>query len=651
MASRNKARARLWGWMLALACAMPVAAPAAEPIAVEKFFKRAQFGKMALSPTGDYIAATVPLEDRTALIVLRRSDLKQTAVAMFAANEHVDWFTWVNPKRLLHTVAVQKGKYAAPRSTGLVYGLNADGTGTGSIGSGGYALIDTLRNDDDYVQIEYADDRGRTVLSRMNVNNGYTVGPPLRSPIANADFITDNASKVRFVIGRMKREAESRLYRYAEGGDWELVNEEGATGNFASVAGFSADNNTAYLISEEANGPDALYAYDMRTGTRTQLLRDDNVDVHSLLSSPVDGSVYAARLLDGRPRVEYLDSANPFAVSLKQMQEAFPGSDVLPMSYTDDGKLAVYLVHSDVQPGEFYVLDRVAGKATFLAALVDWLPQESLAPMEPISFTARDGLKLEGFLTLPRGAARRNLPLIVHPHGGPRGIYDTWEFDPEVQLLANRGYAVLQVNFRGSGNYGRGFLEKGDRQWGRAMQDDLADATRWAIAQGIADASRICIYGASYGGYAALMGPIHDPGLYRCAIGNVGVYDMPSMRRDDTLAGSVGREVFDEQIGTGEDMLSPSRMGAQVRIPVLLAAGKEDNTAPPKHTEMMRDALTAAGTPVDTVFYAGEGHGNVLLKNQVDWANRVLAFLNQHLGPGTVATAMAAPAVAGGDGH
>src|SRR5690606_10651105 len=156
-----------------------------------------------------------------------------------------------------------------------------------------------------------------------------------------------------------------------------------------------------------------------------------------------------------------------------------------------------------------------------------------MAPMKPIGFTARDGLAIHGFLTVPREAGGRPPPMVVMPHGGPFGIFDRWGFDRDAQLLAAAGYAVLQVNFRGSGNYGRAFKQAGAQQWGRAMQDDVTDATLWAITQGHADPERICIYGASYGAYAALMGVVREPGLYRCAIGYVGVYDLPPMVKDD----------------------------------------------------------------------------------------------------------------------
>jgi dipeptidyl aminopeptidase/acylaminoacyl peptidase len=202
-------------------------------------------------------------------------------------------------------------------------------------------------------------------------------------------------------------------------------------------------------------------------------------------------------------------------------------------------------------------------------------------------------------------------------------------------MLAAAGYAVLQVNFRGSGNRGRAFEQSGARQWGLTMQDDITDATKWAIQQGYADPQRICIYGASYGAYAALMGVAREPALYRCAAGYVGVYDLPQMHREDASKhGSM--ETFTNQ-WVGEDMHvlaanSPTQRAAGIKVPVLLAAGREDETAPPEHTERMERALKAAGVQVEASYYDGEGHGFYKPENRKDFYTKLLAFLSRNLG-------------------
>ena len=245
---------------------------------------------------------------------------------------------------------------------------------------------------------------------------------------------------------------------------------------------------------------------------------------------------------------------------------------------------------------------------------------------------------------MPPGVeAGATLPMVLLPHGGPYGIFDTWGFDEDVQILARAGYAVLQVNYRGSGNYGRAFKAAGAGEWGRKMQDDLTDATRWAIAQKIADPAKICLYGASYGGYAALMGAAREPELYRCAAGYVGVYDMVRMHKYDASLSRSLRNWTLDWIGEREDMaaISPTLLADRIKAPVFLAAGGKDQRAPIEHSERMEKALKTASVPVEALYYPNEGHGFYTEEHRREFYTRLLAFLARHLG-GATAQASAA---------
>jgi dipeptidyl aminopeptidase/acylaminoacyl peptidase len=263
----------------------------------------------------------------------------------------------------------------------------------------------------------------------------------------------------------------------------------------------------------------------------------------------------------------------------------------------------------------------------------DWLVPENLAPMRDVVVTARDGRKIPGWLTIPAGSDGKNLPLVVHPHGGPFNTMDAWGFNPAVQMMASHGYAVLQVNFRGSEGYGREHAIAGYKQWGLAMQDDLTDATRWAVDRGIADRNRICIFGVSYGAYAALMGTIKEPGLYKCAVGQVGVYDLAKVKGDNARDNDYLRTFFATTFNDVDlASLSPNKLASQVKVPVFLSAGKEDETAPHQHTEMMEAALKAAGSPVESLYFVDEGHGIYKPENKRQFYTQLLTFLSKHLG-------------------
>jgi dipeptidyl aminopeptidase/acylaminoacyl peptidase len=326
----------------------------------------------------------------------------------------------------------------------------------------------------------------------------------------------------------------------------------------------------------------------------------------------------------------------PEAAMLASLQEAFPGEAVRITSTTWDGSKAVVYVYSDTDPGQYYLYDIKAQKVEFMFAERPDIKPEDMAEMKPVTFKARDGLVVHGYLTLPKGA-QKNLPLIIHPHGGPFGIRDEWGFDPEVQFFAYHGYAVLQVEYRGSGGYGRAFQQAGYRQWGGKMQDDLTDATHWAIDQGIADPKRICISGASYGGYASLEGVVKEPDLYRCAVGYAGVYDLVMMRHEaGYVVGQLLAPFMHTTLGDDEDVLrqySPYLHVDKIKAALFLAHGGADHTVDIDHADELRDALDKIHKPYEWVYYRNEGHGFYTLDHKVDVYTRMLAFFGKNIGP------------------
>jgi dipeptidyl aminopeptidase/acylaminoacyl peptidase len=650
-------------FLLALLLLIPLggAAGAAESPTLADFLKKDTFETLSISPDGNYFAATMEREDRGQLLVLRRGSLEPLANAVLPKNMYVQSLVWATNDRLLYTVMEKRGQLEQPQPTGEIFAINADGSRTGPplVGmradSGGlHTRIRKSRSDALFAQLIglLPDDERRVLVAvggadlftradRMDIVTGRRL-TVAKAPLRRGSFMPDQSGLVRFVTGYESDSAirPKTLYRDSRGGDWQPLLADGDGDLAVSPIGFAADGKTAYLEIEQPQGPNAIYAFDTGTGKRTRVMSDPTVNPARYLRSPIDQSPYAVLFMDGLPRAEYFDPEDPFARLHRSLQASFPGLLVLPLSFTRDANLMLFLVHSDRVPGEFYLFDRSEMRATHIASRSAWLDPDRLGETRAISLAARDGTALHGYLTLPPGSDGKNLPLIVNPHGGPFGAFDIWGFSTERQMLAVQGYAVLQVNFRGSGNYGRAFEVAGYREWGGRMQDDVTDATRWAVEQGVADPQRLCIYGGSYGAYAALMGAVREPTLYRCAAGTVGVYDMEAMYREgDVPETRMGKQFLLEILGkTDLKKISPNHLAEQIQVPVFLAAGAEDVRAPPVHTERMRDALKRAGREVEAHIYPGEGHGFFTDAARRDYFTRLLAFFDRNIGPGSVDT-------------
>lgn len=640
----------------ALLCVLPSAAgaQAASPYNIEDFIRKDRFERIKISPKGTYVAATVPLEDKTVLVIIKPGQKEPYGHVSFKETKtHVSDFWWVNDERILYSLSEKSGGLDQPVSLGEIWGTNADGTrqgivagaratskrssGKGQSAVAGISMIDTLPQDDDDVLVSVtpfaAGEAPFTRVERMNVYTGARQ-PVAHAPARGAQFLTDQQSRVRFAVGENRDYKSVLYYRENDKAEWQLINDESVSGKAIVPLDFNADDTVAYLQSEENTGPDSLQAFDVATKTMKQIARDDLVSPAQLVYAVGKRYPIGVMFLDGKPRFEYFDAASADAKLHRGLQKSFDGGVVLPGSFTDDGTRGLLSVFDDRNPGDVYVFDTRTKKADLLMSRSDWFVPNRMASVRTLVLTARDGRKMEAFLTVPAGSDGKRMPLIVNPHGGPFGPRDTWGFTTEPQMLAAHGYAVLQVNFRGSGGYGKEFLESGHKQWGFTMQDDLTDATRWAIAEGIADPKRICLYGASYGGYASLMGVAKEPDLYTCAAGYVGVYDLKMLwGRGDISQSMHGKDFLNDALG--KDRLaegSPTLLASRIKVPVFLAAGGMDVRAPQEHSEAMEKALKAAGVPVETLYYPTEAHGFVTIEHNREYYSRLLTFFRKHLG-------------------
>ncbi|NHA13645.1 S9 family peptidase [Thioalkalivibrio sp. XN279] len=650
-----------------------LAAPfaAAETIPAEQMFGKALVRSVAISPDGKHLAFTFEEDTEVKLGVMERESKKILTSFGFGKNMHVTSFGWASDSRLVMSVNEVTGSLdrVFARRPPSLYAANIDGTQREQIfeaGFSGYQVLDNLPDDPRHILIaryHFGDD-GEPKGNLLDIYDGdltFLDDQPLDPDMAG--LVADNDGNLRGAVavkvGDTLDDVDIRLYVKKEG-KWETVDLPSQRPRpMVNFMGFSADNTQIYFSSNHdmpQNDTMGVFRYDFATGDIELMFRDDESDARGLLYTP--GRKVLGAYSEFGPanyalfddQVEALPNEAGLLVGLLN---AFPEDDVFITSTTRDGRLSTLAVTGDRRPPEFFLFDSEARKVEFLSSSHPDIDKDKLVPMEPVRITARDGLVLHALLTRPKDA-KKKLPLIVNVHGGPFGIYDSWGFNNEAQYFAQHGYATLQVNFRGSGNRGTDFQQAGWREWGGKMQDDVTDATRWAIEQGIADPDRICIYGGSYGGYATLMGVVKEPDLYACGVGYVGVYDLTWFREGDgsDFSRNFGREsrenferFMNSAVGPTPESLrpySPVHHVEKIKAELFIVHGEDDVRVPVGHSYRLREALDKIGKDYEWMIKEGEGHGFYQVPNRVDLYESMLAFFNKHIGPGGPSTGDAA---------
>ncbi|RKH04114.1 S9 family peptidase [Corallococcus carmarthensis] len=406
---------------------------------------------------------------------------------------------------------------------------------------------------------------------------------------------------------------------------------------YMGFIGFSRDGARVYLKSPHGSNTSRVVEKVLRTGAEKVLAEDAGSDVMDVLFHPERKVVQAvAFTTDGHLRWTVLDPG------VREDFEALgrvARGDFSLVSRDRADRRWVVAFEQDTAPLRYYTYDRSTRRAELLFSNQPSLDGVPLAEMKPFQLKSRDGLTLTGYLTRPVGAPQGPLPTVLLVHGGP-WTRDTWRFNPEAQWLANRGYAVLQVNFRASAGLGKAFLNAGNRQWGRAMNDDLEDAVAWAVKEGQVDPARVAIMGSSYGGYAALAGAAFSPAVYRCAVDAFGISNLFTFLKSFPPQWQVIRGSYAQRVGDVDDPSEQERLRAtspvfavdRIRVPMFVAQGANDPRVKQAESEQMVSALEKAGRDVTYVLYPDEGHGFYQPENNLDYHARVEAFLAQNLG-------------------
>ncbi|WP_293750804.1 prolyl oligopeptidase family serine peptidase [uncultured Paraglaciecola sp.] len=632
-------------------------------IPVANFVKHGDYLNMKLSPDGKHISARVRVEGRIYLVILDTKTMKVVGGISPRSGDEIHSATWINNERFVYQFREAVYYSDSPLATGELFASNIDGSksdmlygyraGESELGSriakrkatsATPEIISTLVNDDRQILIveypwtinegTYYDNRQKnSIISRLNIYSGIkrkieTLPFPGAEPFANED------GQVRFVRWRNENFDIEFAYRENDEAQWTSLDNKQVK-NHVPI-GINKNGEKVYFRGNVGEAEfSTLFELDLKTGSYTQLFSDLKADVQrytwdEALDKPVIGFTFPDKVA-----YTYAPGTSKIADLHKQLAGAFSGQQVVITSQSEG--LALVHVSSDVNPGEYYLFDTVTNNADFLWANRSWLDPTEMINTQPLKFTTEDGLEINGYITLPTNlAANKKAPMVVMIHGGPHYVRDYWSFDSEVQLFANRGYAVLQINYRGSGGYGEKFEKSGYLQWGGKMIQDIIDGTQYAVKNYAVDKNKMCLYGASYGGYAALMAAVRAPDTYKCTIGYVGIYDLNyAYAYSDTMKAMGGEAYLNKVIGTNKQQLneySPVNHVDKIKANVMLIHGERDSRVPVINAETMLQRFKTIGKKVPYLNFSKSGHGVYDEEGRDTLYKGVLEFLDKNIG-------------------
>jgi dipeptidyl aminopeptidase/acylaminoacyl peptidase len=598
-------------------------------IPLEDFFRKPDKVMLRLSHGGRHLAYMEPYRRRLNVVV-QDLDTGETRRVTHATERDIGGYVWVSDERLVY--AQDTGGDENFR----LYAVSRDGSNPLDLTPFEGVkcdIVDELEDDEDEILFQMNQRRPEIFDAyRINIHTG-----EMRMVAANPgniqQWITDHEGRLRLAV-TTDGVNTSILFREREEDEWRQV----ATYDFKEAASpqlFTFDNRAVYVTSNVGRDKAALFAYDLATGKEGELLFEHpEVDVAGLLYSKRRKVLTGVCYETDRLGYHFFDEERARLQSF--LDAELPGYDNRPVSHSKDETRFVVHSGSDRSMGAYYLLDAERMAMTKLFEISPWLDEGRMAEMSPLEYRTRDGLRVRGYLTVPRGVERKGLPLVVNPHGGPWSR-DSWGFDPEIQFLASRGYAVLQMNFRGSTGFGREFLEAGFGQWGLTMQDDVTDGVRWAIEQGLADPGRVAIYGGSYGGYAALSGLTKTPDLYCCGVSYVGVSNLFTWIAAVPPYWKPYLEMVYEMVGHPEQdeerfhATSPLFHAEKITVPLLVAQGANDPRVRKEESDQIVEALRGRGVDVEYVVKDNEGHGFQNEENRFDFYRAMERFLGRHV--------------------
>ena len=602
----------------------------ARRIPMEDFFRNPEKCYVMVSPRGHYLSWMEPWERRLNIYVKNLQSGEVVRVTSVTERDVQSYF-WANDQRIIYAMDKDGDENVRLIAVDWDGGNHIDLTPLENVKC---MLLDELINDDEHILFGM-NQRNPELFDvyRLNVNSG-----EMEIVAENwgdiTDWLCDHDGKLRLAISS-DGVNNGVFYRPTEADEWKEIAVYNFRESFAPLF-FTFDNRALYASSNVGRDKAAIVEYNLDTQTENKVIfAHPEVDVNTLIRSTKRKVITGVYFETDRGQYQLFDDHR------KRIQEFVDAKLPLYQNVVVNSDLdeSIYIIYSsnDRTYGSYYWLDVRAWKLNKLFDLAPWLHEEELAEMKSIQYSARDGLPIKGYLSLPPGVEPNKLPLVVNPHGGP-WARDSWGFNPEVQFLVNRGYAVLQMNFRGSTGYGRQFWEASFKQWGLSMQDDITDGVMWMIDQGIADPTRIAIYGGSYGGYATLMGIVKTPDLYAAAVDYVGVANLFTFMDSFPAYWKPIVDMMHEMIGHPDQdaelykAVSPVMHVDRIKTPLFIAQGANDPRVKQHESDQMVEALRQRGIAVEYMVKENEGHGFANEENSFDFYNAMEAFLRKHIG-------------------
>jgi dipeptidyl aminopeptidase/acylaminoacyl peptidase len=602
-------------------------------IPLEDFFKNPEKAGFRLSPNGEYVSYLAPWKGRLNIHV-RKVDEPEDAAKRITSVEDRDLggYFWESNDTIVYSKDTGGDEDYHLFAVNRAGGEARDLTPFPKVKA---RVVDDLEDRDGemLISMNKRDPRIFDVF-RLKVESG-ELTQVAENPGNVAGWMTDHDGKLRVAM-TSDGVNSTLLYRDKEDEEFRpLITTDFRTSVDPEM--FTFDNKRLIVNSNLNRDKSAIIEFDPQTKAETGPIIYENpeVDAGSVIYSKKKKILQAVVYETDKSHYHFLDKERE---DLQKFLEAqFPGQEVYGRSRNREENRMIFGVASDRNPGTTYLLDIPTKAITKLAVPMPWIKPEQMAEMKPITYTARDGLVIHGYLTLPTGLEHKNLPVVVNPHGGPWSR-DSWGFSGETQFLANRGYAVLQMNFRSSTGYGRKFWEAGFKKWGLEMQDDITDGVKWLVDQGIADPKRVAIYGASYGGYATLAGLTFTPDLYAAGVDYVGVSNIFTLMESMPAYWELFRQMMYEQVGDPVkdkellEKVSPLFHVDKIKAPLMVAQGLNDPRVKKAESDQIVKALRARGIQVPYMVKDDEGHGFGNEENQFDFYRAMEAFLAKNLG-------------------